>query len=269
MLPVTILPPALGQADYLFTVDPAQSTVEFEATLIEFSLSDSDTSPVSGPITATLTPAGGPFSQIHMTELNLSLTEPIDMFFDGSIFQGDVVATGTDLKIIMDEEYGVPGLPAAVDGAGAFNQTGNLLQAAGTIDYQGTGIVFGLLGAGTINLLDYAPAPADLPGTVLDDGATVTLTMPLHATQTYNLMGIVNVQVVISGTIIATAPSQGGDIPGDLDGSGCVDQSDLGTLLADFGCTDGLGNCPGDADGDGDTDQSDLGILLGSFGAGC
>ena len=54
---------------------------------------------------------------------------------------------------------------------------------------------------------------------------------------------------------------------GDLNGDGCVDQSDLGILLADWNCTGG--DCPGDCDGDGDTDQSDLGILLGRWGDGC
>jgi hypothetical protein len=56
-------------------------------------------------------------------------------------------------------------------------------------------------------------------------------------------------------------------IPGDLDGDGCVDQVDLGVLLADWGCS-GEG-CPGDCDNDGDTDQSDLGILLAHWNEGC
>jgi hypothetical protein len=56
-------------------------------------------------------------------------------------------------------------------------------------------------------------------------------------------------------------------IPGDLNGDGCVDQADLGILLADWGCTGG--DCPGDCDGDGDTDQSDVGILLSHWGEGC
>ncbi len=58
-----------------------------------------------------------------------------------------------------------------------------------------------------------------------------------------------------------------GTPPGDLNGDGCVDQADLGILLADWGCTGG--DCPGDCDGDGDTDQSDLGILLAHWGEGC
>ncbi|MFG0252319.1 MAG: BACON domain-containing protein [Phycisphaerales bacterium JB038] len=53
-------------------------------------------------------------------------------------------------------------------------------------------------------------------------------------------------------------------IPGDLNGDGCVDQEDLGTLLASYGIDGG-----GDVDGDGMTGQADLGILLAHWGEGC
>jgi len=57
--------------------------------------------------------------------------------------------------------------------------------------------------------------------------------------------------------------------PGDLDGDGDTDHSDLGILLADWGCTgSGPEDCPGDLDGDFDTDHSDLGILLADWGCG-
>jgi hypothetical protein len=75
----------------------------------------------------------------------------------------------------------------------------------------------------------------------------------------------------LSGTIGQPDASEfvmtGGDfeLTGDLDGDGDTDQSDLGILLADWGCTE---NCPGDLDGDDDTDQSDLGILLADWGCG-
>jgi len=57
--------------------------------------------------------------------------------------------------------------------------------------------------------------------------------------------------------------------PADLDGDDTIGQGDLGILLSDFGCADGVGNCPGDVDNDGDTDQGDLGILLAAFGTPC
>jgi Viral BACON domain len=51
--------------------------------------------------------------------------------------------------------------------------------------------------------------------------------------------------------------------PGDVDGDGDTDQSDLGLLLAAYEVDDN-----GDLDGDGDTDQSDLGILLADYECG-
>lgn len=62
--------------------------------------------------------------------------------------------------------------------------------------------------------------------------------------------------------LILTPPSK--SVAGDLDGNGHVDIADLGTVLADYGCSGGP--CVGDTDGDGDTDLSDLGTLLANFG---
>jgi len=54
-----------------------------------------------------------------------------------------------------------------------------------------------------------------------------------------------------------------GSTPGDINGDGQVDGSDLGALLGAWGtCT----SCPEDLDGDGRVDGSDLGILLGNWG---
>jgi len=61
---------------------------------------------------------------------------------------------------------------------------------------------------------------------------------------------------------------------GDFELEGTIGQPDAGALTGgDFALTGGIwavttpGNlCPGDADGDGDTDISDLGLLLSNFG---
>jgi hypothetical protein len=56
--------------------------------------------------------------------------------------------------------------------------------------------------------------------------------------------------------------------PGDLDGDGDVDLSDLAQLLAHYGMT-GVGYGDGDIDGDGDVDLADLAALLSVYGTGC
>ncbi len=53
------------------------------------------------------------------------------------------------------------------------------------------------------------------------------------------------------------------ELPGDLNGDGCVDFSDLVILLAAYGV-----NAGGDIDADGDTDFDDLFILLSNYGEG-
>lgn len=64
----------------------------------------------------------------------------------------------------------------------------------------------------------------------------------------------------LSATVLLTPVE-----PGDLNGDGAVDQSDLGTLLAHYGLPAGATYEQGDIDGDGAVSQSDLGILLAAF----
>ncbi|MBI4130843.1 hypothetical protein HY468_05995, partial [Candidatus Roizmanbacteria bacterium] len=53
-------------------------------------------------------------------------------------------------------------------------------------------------------------------------------------------------------------------VPGDTDGDGDIDLSDLTTLLTNFGRSGG--GLPGDTDGDNDVDLADLTTLLSNFG---
>jgi hypothetical protein len=67
---------------------------------------------------------------------------------------------------------------------------------------------------------------------------------------------------ILDGAGILSIEAVGG-IPGDLDGDGDVDLTDLALLLASYGIDDG-----GDIDGDGDTDLTDLATLLAHYGEG-
>ncbi len=79
------------------------------------------------------------------------------------------------------------------------------------------------------------------------------------------LVGVANDTTAVAGPIAIQAGAQ----PGDVDGDGDVDLSDLGAILAAFG------SCVGDAtylaaadfDDSGCIDLSDLGLLLANFGA--
>lgn len=56
-------------------------------------------------------------------------------------------------------------------------------------------------------------------------------------------------------------------IPADVNGDGCVDDSDLLAVLFSFGNTGGCN--PSDLNGDGTVDDSDLLMVLFAFGSGC
>ncbi|MFQ5807252.1 MAG: hypothetical protein ACE5I3_12455, partial [Phycisphaerae bacterium] len=59
------------------------------------------------------------------------------------------------------------------------------------------------------------------------------------------------------------------ECPGDLNGDGLRDLSDLAILLAHYGLTEGATYEDGDMDGDQDVDLSDLSALLAVYGTAC
>jgi hypothetical protein len=73
---------------------------------------------------------------------------------------------------------------------------------------------------------------------------------------------------VAPGTTGYVSASVTNPVPGDLDGDGDVDLSDLAQLLSHYGMTSGAQYEDGDIDGDGDVDLSDLGALLANYGIG-
>ena len=77
----------------------------------------------------------------------------------------------------------------------------------------------------------------------------------------------VDAGVLTGGTMELRGGFWGGIVPascpGDVNGDGATDLSDLALVLADFGCS---GGCSADLTGDGATNLSDLAEVLGAFG---
>ncbi len=109
----------------------------------------------------------------------------------------------------------------------------------------------------------WSPQAYDI-STVADDQPTVYIRWTMGTTDsstTYPGWNIDDVEI--------WAVDLGTPCPGDLDGDGDVDLSDLSQLLAHYGITSGAEYEDGDLDGDGDVDLSDLSALLAVYGTTC
>jgi len=162
-------------------------------------------------------------------------------------------------------------------------------EVAGAYDPTGAS---GILNASAVNIgfLQFPPSPDGLD--VPDDGYIARVTLDLagsaYAGQTVQvstggapagLPVLLGEFKAASATHDVTAPlqeivfgfytSEPSDCPGDLDGSGAVDLSDLSVLLSNFGTVTGALPEDGDLDGDGDVDLTDLSTMLSLFGTTC
>jgi hypothetical protein len=98
----------------------------------------------------------------------------------------------------MGGGYGQAG-PGAIVTSGNFNQTGNLVQGIGQIDYN-----FGIGGSGSIDLGAENPASTDFIGSIVDDGQIITLAIPINLSY-MNIDGSGLANAYIDGQIVATA----------------------------------------------------------------
>ena len=117
-------------------------------------------------------------------------------------------------------------------------------------------------------------------GANLNDGArhfgTATHTLTIYPVQLGDAGTFDCVVTAQLGAQCSTASNgatltvnEGQDCPGDLDGDGDVDLTDLSQLLANYGMLSGADPEDGDLDGDGDVDLTDLSALLAVYGTDC
>jgi len=254
--------PAVGQTyQYEFIVDQSQSSMTAELQVL--TQTDSDSSNLGGTVGATLTPSTGAFSNVHITDINVSALSSMSWYINLSLL-GYVEADLADFVMLMGRgdgvspPYGSPGPAVAVTG-GNFNQTGNQVQGAGQFVYDYD--VFGVgSGSDTIDLSTEGPFDVDFAGTVLDNGSTVTLSIPvnlfLYLDESNPSLG----SVTMTGQLVGTADTIGKQ--GDADGNGKVDSADLALWQQNY---DPLGEndntfAMGDWDGNGLIDSADLAL---------
>lgn len=262
---------AAWSGDYDFTIDPAQSALSVKVEVL--GVNDTDSSPAAGTVMARLTPDTGPFTSINILSMDATLTEQIDIDISFGTFLGGVTGTGTGIGALMGNGFGMVGDPTGVDGAGHFNQVGNQIQPKGIINYAGYGLLGGGIGSGIFDTLTQPPTEADLEGTVVDDGTTVTLSAPLAYVAAFQVSGI-DVLVTVSGMLVATAPTLPALCPGDTNCDGTVNFKDIDPFVTALG---GPANwpyldCPwlnADANADGNVTFKDIDPFVARLGSTC
>jgi Bacterial Ig domain len=193
----------------VFDIDPAQSTANVAATVHAplINQTRNDTSRVDGTVTAgILDPkTTGPFSLIQLTGMNAMLIDPMEFHYSFFLIgTADITSAANAISLSIL----TPGSPAPVNGAGVFSQTGNTVGASGTlhVEYSTT------FGSGISDeTLNNESALVDFNNSsVISNGTTITLTMPLSFTRNGIVVDAANnvtADIVITGTLKATAPA--------------------------------------------------------------
>ncbi len=214
-------------------IDQIHSTADVNLCMsVGIEVCDSDTTPVSGSVTASLDCPAAP-NGISLHDFTFDLTEEVVLDLNFGVF-GRFSSTGSDVEVT----YADPGnpLPATPLVDGVFTYNGVPANAAGQLHYTATGFACTLFAAAGFNCNDVVDLstiildPLEMDGTVVVVGDDISLTL----------------QVFISGPIVQTSPGLGtleilGTIyatgvvptvccPGDLTGDDRVDLYDHSRL---------------------------------------
>ncbi len=185
-----------------FVVDPTRSGARMVATLTIEQLGDredTDSTGVSGTITAEIVPNTEPFTEAQLLAMNLVLAEAMSFTFDFTILGNIIVTTDADSLGLGLSTVG----PAAPVTAGSFLQAGDSLNMNGRLDVSATGLLANAVPSGPA-FLD-VNVPTDISGTIVQNGSDLTLSFPLDAQGSFNVDAN-TVDVDLQGTVVATGP---------------------------------------------------------------
>lgn len=196
--------PSGGQ---IFTIDENRSSATVAADLDVSGIgsdSDSDTTRLRGTLTALVTPGEAPFSQIHVTDFNVTTAESVALNFRFAFGLAGVNANAAAEGITISMQQ--PGAASAVDGAGNFNQLQNEVRLVGTVNVAGTGLAAGAVPEGP-QTFDSIGNFIDLNGNLSQSGAVLTLTAPIVFNGLFDLDGN-QLDLNLTGNLVATSPVQ-------------------------------------------------------------
>ncbi|MEM9410406.1 MAG: dockerin type I domain-containing protein [Planctomycetota bacterium] len=201
-----------GLSQINLTIDQSQSSVSFSV------LGVSDSSSVTGSGTIEFDSATPPFSAAQFTSLDLTLADGFDITI---LIFVSVEADPNSIMISLAQ----PGSPGLINGDNQFDQTGNLVSMAGTVDINDPLNLAG--GSMTFDLAQAGLIPFDFNQVQVQvDGSDLTITSNLSLELDAN-----GIAVTVSGAIVAT-----GSVPtfllGDVNRDGAVNLLDVDPFVA-------------------------------------
>lgn len=251
----------------VLTIDPGQSSIDVDATLISpvGNQTDSASSSVSGTIEIELDDYTNP-SQITIVDFIIVIDDDIVLAYDYG-FLGSADATLSDALAT----YGTPGTPTgpvpALFGAFDFAAVSSALSGAGNGSYD-----FFLVGSDTISI-DLSTLPlfdAPISGNVTADGTDVMLTASYDIDVLQELVaGVADLQLNGEATLVATglAPEPGGCNAADIaEQFGVLDLADIGAFVGAFTTQQPAADLAAPF---GIYDLADLSAFVSAFVSGC
>ena len=200
--------PASAPYVYDLTVDQSQSQLTFTVALTSGfgGDSDSDTSDIVGSMKVNLTPESGPFNGSRVTEIIWNMVDThieLSVTAIWYILPIAVDIEGNNLGLRMGPSFAgsvAGGFSDVSYPGGMFNQTGNAVKGTGTVTYSA-----GVFGSGSVILDGEDPFAADFHGSVVDNGSTVSLTLPMDVIRDLENDGVPMGTVRIHGQVVGTA----------------------------------------------------------------
>ncbi len=155
---------------------------------------DTESSGISGTITANVQPNAAPFSQIQVTGLDVTTTEDSRIALGFSNADSLIItAAAGAIRLTLDP----PGSSASVSG-GSFSLNDLMLRISGTATVMGTGQFSQFNDTQSLD----TTAPVSLGGTISQNNGDLTLTVPFSITESVS-EGAISVNFTLSGNIVA------------------------------------------------------------------
>ncbi len=187
-----------------FTIDPSQSSITLEARLSagSISLSEQDTVPLGGTLTAEVDLGGDsvvdPFTHVAISELNVNAAAPLVMSVNIPGL-GGATLTASPVVMTMDSH----GAGASVRG-GVFRQAGNMLRLTGTAYLEASGSIAEEIESQT-QPVDFS-VPFTFDGKLTAASGSARLELPIRFSETIVIPEEdINVEINVTGIVVAFA----------------------------------------------------------------